>query len=263
MVMVGPGLAPMVGGAVSSVAGWRAIFVLLAAAGAATLWFTWRLLPETSHPTGQFGTRVLLRDYRQLLTSRTFTGFALGGGCATTSVYAFLSAAPFIFINELHQPVHMVGIYAGLMVLGMAVGNALTSRLAQSVPTARLIRIGNALSLASALVLLAVVLTHHLAVLNTIGIMLFFTCGCGMTSPAALAKAVSVNPRLVGSASGLYGCTQMAVGAACTSLAAIGTDPALSAVSVMVGACVLAQLSFTLALRSERAAAQAQVASAS
>ena len=263
MVMVGPGLAPVVGGAVSAIAGWRAIFVLLAVSGAITLWFTWRLLPETSRASGTFGVGVLLRDYRELLTSRTFVGFALGGGCATTSVYAFLSAAPFIFIDELHQPVHMVGVYAGLMVLGMAVGNAVTSRLAQSVPAARLIRIGGALSLASALVLLAIVLSGHLAVLNTIGVMLFFTCGCGMTSPAALAKAVSVNPRLVGSASGLYGFTQMGIGAACTALAAVGHDPALSALTVMVAASVLAQVSFTVALRSERATAPATAGSGS
>jgi DHA1 family bicyclomycin/chloramphenicol resistance-like MFS transporter len=214
------------------------------------------LLPETSQPTGRFGVGVLLRDGRELLTSRAFVGFALGGGAATTSVYAFLAAAPFIFINELHQPVHMVGVYTGLMVLGMAVGNALTSRLAQTVPAARLIRIGNTLSLASGLVLLVIVLTGQLAVLNTIGVMLFFTCGCGMTSPAALAKAVSVNPRLVGSASGLYGFTQMGVGAACTALAAVGHDPALSAVTVMVVASLLAQVAFTMAVRAERASAE-------
>jgi DHA1 family bicyclomycin/chloramphenicol resistance-like MFS transporter len=259
MIMVGPGLAPVVGGAVSSAAGWRAIFVLLAIAGAVTLAFTWRLLPETTQPSGRLGARALLADYRELLTSARFVGFALGGGAATTSVYAFLSAAPFIFVNELHQPVHRVGIYAGLMVLGMAAGNALTSFLAHRVPGARLVRIGNSLSLASGLVLLAIVLTGHLTVFNTIGVMLFFTCGCGMTSPAALAKAMSVNPRLTGSAAGLYGCTQMAIGAACTALAAIGSDPARSALTVMVVASVLAQVAFTVALRSERRLAQQQV----
>jgi len=262
MIMVGPGLAPVVGGAVSSAAGWRAIFVLLAAAGAVTLWFTWRLLPETSRPSGRVRVRALLGDYRELLTSPRFVGFALGGGSATTCVYAFLAAVPFIFTNELHQPVQLVGVYAGLMVLGMAVGNALTSRLAHRVPSARLLRIGNTLSLASAVVLLAIVLGGHLTVLNTIGVMLFFTCGCGMCSPAALAKAVSVNPRLVGSAAGLYGFSQMAVGAACTATAALGRNPALSALSVMVVATTLAQIAFTVALRSERAAEQDAAVSA-
>lgn len=252
MIMVGPGLAPMVGGAVSSTLGWRAIFVLLAVAGGITLWFTWRLLPETSKPSGRIGARVLLRDYQALVSSQRFVGFALGGGCATTSVYAFLSAAPFIFVNELHQPVHLVGVYAGLMVLGMAVGNAITSRLAQSVPTARLLRVGNTLSLASGVVLLVIVLLGRLDVMNTIGVMLFFTCGCGMTSPAALAKAVSVDPQRIGSAAGLYGCTQMAVGAGCTALAAVGRDPALSALIVMVAATAISQVAFTVALRRDR-----------
>src|SRR5438128_11362317 len=129
MILVGPGFAPVVAGAVSATVGWRAIFVLLAVAGIVTLWFTWRLLPETGRPTGRFGVRVLVDDYRALIVSPRFVGFALGGGSATTCVYAFLSAAPFIFVDELHQPVQAVGIYAGLMVLGMAVGTALTSRL--------------------------------------------------------------------------------------------------------------------------------------
>jgi DHA1 family bicyclomycin/chloramphenicol resistance-like MFS transporter len=202
---------------------------------------------------------VLLRDYRALLTSPRFVGFALGGGTATTCVYAFLSAVPFIFVNELHQPVQMVGVYAGLMVLGMGLGNALTSRLAHSVPTARLLRIGNTVSLVSSLVLMAIILAGHLSVLNAIGVMLFFTCGCGMTSPAALAKAVSVNPRLIGSAAGLYGFTQMGIGALCTALAALGKDPALSAVIVMAAATGLAQIAFTVALRNERTAVQDEV----
>lgn len=252
MIMVGPGLAPVVGGAVSAAAGWRAIFALLAVGGVATLVFTWRLLPETGHPSGRVGLRPLLADYRALLTSRRFVGFALGGGSATTCVYAFLSAAPFIFVNELRQPVHMVGVYAGLMVLGMAAGNALTSVFAQRVPGGWLLRIGNTVSLASGLVLLAIVLAGRLTVANTIALMLVFTCGCGLTSPAALAQAVSVDPRRIGSAAGLYGCTQMAIGAACTALAALGGDPARSAVIVMVVASALAQVAFTVALRSER-----------
>jgi DHA1 family bicyclomycin/chloramphenicol resistance-like MFS transporter len=139
----------------------------------------------------------------------------------------------------------------------MALGNALTSRLARSVPAARLLRIGNTLSLASAVVLLAIVLTGRLNVANTILVMLFFTCGCGMASPAALAKAVSVDPRLVGSAAGLYGFSQMAIGAGCTALAAVGGDPARSALTVMVAATLISQVAFTVALRRERAVAPA------
>ncbi|NML45087.1 multidrug effflux MFS transporter [Ramlibacter sp. G-1-2-2] len=251
MVMVGPGLAPPIGGALAGAWGWRSVFVLLFVVGAATLAFAWRWLPETGRPTGNVGLRRVLGDYAVLLRSPRFVGLALGGGCATTSVYAFLAAAPFIFTHTLHQSVHAVGIYAGLLVLGMAAGNAITSRLSRRVPSAVLLRVGSSLSLASGVGLLVLVLAGGLSVASTMALMLLFTCGCGLASPAALAKAVSVDPLRIGAAAGLYGFSQMAVGAACTALAAVGGDPALAAAVVLVVAAVIAQVALTVALRYE------------
>jgi len=59
-----------------------------------------------------------------------------------------------------------------------------------------------------------------------------------------------VNPWLAGSASGLYGFTQMTVGAICTALAGLGDDPALSAALVLTVAGVVAQVSFWIAAKS-------------
>jgi len=78
--------------------------------------------------------------------------------------------------------------------------------------------------------------------------MFFFTLGAGIASPMALTEAVSVNPRVTGSAAGLYGFTQMAVGALCTALAGIGANPALSTALVLAGAGIVAQASFWIAV---------------
>jgi DHA1 family bicyclomycin/chloramphenicol resistance-like MFS transporter len=252
ILLLSPGLAPVLGGAISSVAGWRAIFMVLTAVGVVSMAFAWRALPETGNPSGRFGVSTLVTDYRALLFSPRFVGFALGGGCATTSVYAFLTAAPFVFVNELHQPVGVVGIYSGLMMAGMAVGNVLTSRLVKRVRSESLLRIGNTLSLVSAIALLGILLLHHVNVANILGFMMMFTCGAGMVSPAALGKAVSVRPRLVGSAAGLYGFSQMAVGAICTAIAASGSNPAISALIVMASATAIAQVAITVAVRADR-----------
>jgi len=67
-----------------------------------------------------------------------------------------------------------------------------------------------------------------------------------------LTQAISVNPRVIGSASGLYGFTQMAVGGLCTALAGLGHDPALTAASVLAIADLAGQLSFWIALRWQR-----------
>jgi len=85
--------------------------------------------------------------------------------------------------------------------------------------------------------------------------MFVLTVGVGVAAPVALTRAVSVNPNAIGSASGLYGFAQMAIGALCTALAGFGDNPALAAALVLAGAGVLAQASFFVALRRTPAAA--------
>jgi DHA1 family bicyclomycin/chloramphenicol resistance-like MFS transporter len=55
MVTVGPGVAPIIGGAIAEYFGWRLIFVLLCALGVANFLFAWRLLPETRQPMAHGG----------------------------------------------------------------------------------------------------------------------------------------------------------------------------------------------------------------
>jgi len=252
MMMVGPGLAPLLGSGLTVAFGWRSIFLLLAALGGVTLLFTWRLLPETSRPTGNISVAALVRDYALLLRSPRFMGFALGGGCATTSIYAFIAAAPFILSSQLHRSLHEVGLYLGLLMVGMSLGNALTRHLIRKVSLERLLIAANLVSMASAMTLLVVTLIGALTVADVMGPMFLFALGAGASSPAALTKALGVDSTLIGSAAGLYGFTQMAVGALCTFAVGIGQNPALAAACVLTVAAVLGQAGFWVALGSER-----------
>jgi DHA1 family bicyclomycin/chloramphenicol resistance-like MFS transporter len=78
--------------------------------------------------------------------------------------------------------------------------------------------------------------------------MFVFGIGAGVASPAALTQAISVNPEVIGSASGLYGFSQMGVGAICTALVGTGSDPALAAAVILVSAGVIGQVAFWIAL---------------
>jgi formate hydrogenlyase subunit 3/multisubunit Na+/H+ antiporter MnhD subunit len=104
------------------------------------------------------------------------------------------------------------------------------------------------------LVFLGAVLSNHLTVLLAIGPMFVFGMGAGVASPAALSQAISVNPQVIGSASGLYGFSQMGVGAICTALVGLGSNPALSAAIILAAAGVIGQVSFWIALRYRPAA---------
>jgi MFS transporter, DHA1 family, multidrug resistance protein len=252
MTLIGPGVAPLIGSALAAAFGWRWIFVLLAALGALTLFFTWQRLPQTNQPTGQVRVRGLLSDYMQLLRAPSFMGFALGGACATTSIYAFLSAAPFVIPERLHRPLHEVGLYLGLLMVGMSVGNVITRNLIRRISLDRLLIGANLLSTLSAASLLVVTLAGAMTIYSVIGLMFLFAIGAGATSPAALSKALGVESRLVGSASGLYGSMQMVVGALCTFAVGLGHDQALSAAVVLTVAMVCGQAGLWVALAASR-----------
>ncbi|GAB1578774.1 multidrug effflux MFS transporter [Bordetella petrii] len=253
MVTIAPGLAPIVGGALAASLGWRAVLFVLCGLGVVNFVFAWRLLPETGLTATRISVATLARHYRQLLASRVFLGYAVGGGCATTSMFAFVASAPFIFVDQLHRPADEVGLYLAVLVSGVWLGSVITTRLIGKVPLDRLLVGGNTLSALSAFLLLGWVLTGHVAVAPLVVLMFFYTLGAGVAGPTALSLAVGVNPQVIGSASGLYGALQMAVGALCTALAGLGPSPALSTALVLAGAGLVGQLSFRTALRGQRA----------
>ena len=252
MMVIGPGLAPIVGGAIVGHVGWRVIFLLLALMGALAFACTAKLLPETGRPTGTISPRSLLRDYRELLASRVFVGYAVGGACSTTAFYAFLAAAPFVFANELHRPPTELGFYLAMMMAGFSLGNALTSRLMRSLSGERVLFGANLVSLVSAAVLLLLVATGRMSVVAVVGLLFLFTVGAGAASPVSMVKAISVAPRLTGSAAGLYGFGQMAVGAICTALVSLGRDPALTSALVLTAMAALARGAYGVATRHEQ-----------
>src|SRR5277367_2012442 len=96
LVTAGPAVAPLIGSGLSAFWGWRTILAGLAALGAANFVLAWRMLPETRPEALFVSASRYARDYVGLLRSRRFLGYAIGGACATTSLYAFIACAPFI-----------------------------------------------------------------------------------------------------------------------------------------------------------------------
>ncbi|WP_326536585.1 Bcr/CflA family efflux MFS transporter [Pseudorhodoferax sp.] len=254
-VVLGPALAPMVGGALAAGLGWRSVLVALAAVGALTLVLAWWRVQETSVPTGRVQLRALLADAAVLLRTRRFAAYALGGGVITTALWGFLTAAPFILVRQLGQPLHAVGLYAGVIVLGAGAGNAVTTWLARRVAGDRLMFAGVLLSTLAGGALLALVLAQALGTLQLLLALLVFTFGTGITNPVVMARALGVLPQLTGSAAGLFGCLQMAIGAGMTVLASLGSDPAVTAGLLLLGAGLLSGLCLLVAVAPARRAA--------
>ena len=212
LVTAGPAVAPLIGGGSARFgAGGRSW-------SGSALWASpiscWRgvILRETRPEALVVSASQYARDYVGLLRSRQFLGYAIGGACATTSLYAFIACAPFIFIDRLHAPSASVGLYLALLVSGLWLGSLLASQLIARFSLTRFVVVANAVSVVAAASFLALLIADRATLVGIIVTMFVFSVGVGAAAPAALVKAISVNPRVTGTASGLYGSVQMAVG---------------------------------------------------
>jgi DHA1 family bicyclomycin/chloramphenicol resistance-like MFS transporter len=252
VVAIGPAMAPLIGSLLTTTLGWRTVLLALCLMGVGNLLFVWRLMPETAKPSGRVDLPNLAHEYRTLIRSPAFIGYAIGGGCVTTAMFAFVASAPFIFVEQLGKPASHVAYYLSLLILSISLGNFITNRTIHRIGLVRLMLAASLLSLTGGISMLVIVLAGWASAATLEVSVLLFTFGVGMTGPTALTLAVGINPKVVGSAAGLYGFAQMGIGALCTALAGLGDDPALAAALVLATAAVIGQIALRSALRFDR-----------
>ncbi len=239
-----PALAPALGGFINLWFGWRAIFVVLAAVVGILLTLVLVTLPETNlHPVSLPGIRPIVAGYRRLLRSSRYRKYLVAGACGGTSLYAFLSASPFLIMDVLHRPSSEVGIYCLVVTAGMIVGSLFARQLAGRLEIRHAARRGNMICLVGAAGLLAIALSGYLSVVTLIAPLVIYALGIGILGPNAVAGLMNVDPEAAGSASSLYGFTQMAFGAMFTLSVAIWHDG--TAVPVAVTLMAAAAISAT------------------
>lgn len=248
LTLVGPGLAPVLGSFLAEHFGWRAIYVFLVAIASVMVLCAWRLLPETHHQRSPLAFGRIARDYGQLLGNRRFVGFMVGGGCSSTALYPYLATSPYIVHGQLNLAISQIGWFAAVTIAGASVGSMLTRRLVGLLRLEIFLFLGAGLGLTMAVTLLGVQSMGWLTAPLLVAITFTLTMGSGMASPAALARALSVTPELTGSAAGLYGFNQMAMGALGTKLVGYGSDPAIACAWVQILLLVVTLIAFRVAV---------------
>lgn len=238
IVLLSPGLAPMLGGAIAHGLGWRVLLGLLGALGLFSLWMTVQRLPETCPSMKPFDARRIAADYGSLVRDLRFTGLALGTAGLNTAAFAFLAVAPVLLTREMGLSLTEVGLCSGLVMMGLALGNALTSLLVRRIAPHPLAAAGLLLALVGALALLALEMGRQLNLTNMLIALVTMNCGAGMVSPVMTARAYTFRPTQSGTAAGVQGCALMVMAAASGSLVNPDTDPAHSCAVVMLSVVV-------------------------
>lgn len=219
-----PMFAPAIGGFLDAWWSWRASFVLCMLFGLAVA--TWSLLrlPETLLHKAETGGSTLAglasygRDQWGLLCHPGFRGYALQTTFTSGMFFAFITGAPFVVISVQKLPPSTYGLWFILVSVGYMVGNFCTGRLARRYGTDRMIAAGAIIAILGSGLITACGLLGYTSPPALFLPMAVVAISNGITLPNGIAGAISVNPRLAGTAAGMVGALQMAMGAVATQI---------------------------------------------
>ena len=243
-----PILAPLLGGQVLLLFGWRAIFIVLALFGLSCLLAVWRYLPETRPAqTAGGGLGATLRTYGELLKDRGFLGYSLSGGFAHAGLFAYITGSPHVFIELYGVPAQAYGWLFGFNALGLIASSQLNRRLLAHRDAEAILRRANRATVLLGLVLLAVAAGGWGGLPGLLIPLFGYLASLGFTAPNATALALARQGARAGSASALLGTLQF--GVATLSSAAVGllgAGSALPMAGVIAGCGLLAYVAHRL-----------------
>ena len=247
---VAPILAPVFGGQLLRVTDWRGIFVVLAVFGLLLTLVVVRWLPETLAPRHRQAGGVVdaLRTMRRLLTDRVFTGYVLVASFGFATLFAYVSASPFVFQEiygaspQTYSLLFMLN-SIGLIGAGQFNGRVLVGRVSLD----RVLLVGLGVVTLAAVSLLAMTL----GLLGEVGVTpvavgcFVLMAGQGLVMPNANSQGMMRSQHAAGSASALLGTTPFLVGAVAVPMVGIaGEDTAVPMAVTQLTAITIAVTCF-------------------
>jgi DHA1 family bicyclomycin/chloramphenicol resistance-like MFS transporter len=228
-VAVAPAVAPLIGGWMHVLYGWRSNFYLIAAAALVVVVLVARTLPETRERAALLAPSEVLRTYRDLCRDRRFIGYTLICAVGLGMIFAFVATAPFIIITDHGVPTERYGIFHGTVVVAFFLGSMLANRLAGALPARLMLRSGLFGEAAGVGALAALVIADVLTPWGLTLAMSLALAGMGLVFAVGPARAMEVADAPAGIASALYGTLEMlTAGIAAAIVSLLHDDAAVS-----------------------------------
>jgi MFS transporter, DHA1 family, multidrug resistance protein len=243
---VAPILAPVAGGYILNLFGWRWIFVILTFFGiacltAAAIGLTETLPPEARHRSGGNPIWAALKVYGQLLVDPRFIGYALAGGVAQAGLFAYIANSPFVFIKIYGVKENIYGWFFGFNALGLIVSSQINHRLLSRWTSDQILSRIIVVMTFFSMTLLLMAWTGWGGFWSLIPPLFGFVSCLGFTFPNAIAGALAHQEKRAGSASALLGTIQFSLATVAGSLVgAFHPHSAVPMAAVMALCCVLA-----------------------
>lgn len=237
-----PLVAPALGAIVTALAGWRVIYLLLAAGGAFLLAVAWAGVAETHanpspHATNGNGVGHLRRD-------RVFLGLALTNALSYAAIFAYIAGSPVVIIGYFGLSSRTYALIFATTALALTVGAFSSSRMVRAGLSIRSLLAGGFVALACATVGLTLVSMSGALWAKSFAIPLLMVMmfARGVIAPNLQHLAIERHRARAGAASAAIGVSQL--------LAAALASGAVAALLPLFGPSALAVPMALLALAS-------------
>lgn len=211
---IAPAVAPLIGGGLLAVTGWRGIFWFLVVLALALCALSWRRLPETLPPARRhpFNPGTLWEGYSGIAQNPRFRYLALANAFNFIGLFIYVLAAPVFLIRLLgYTPQEFAWMFIPA-VAGMMAGSTLAGRLAGRHTPHAALKIAYGIMLAAAVSNIGLNLTVAPGPW-CLGPMVLYAMGMSLAMPSVQVLALDLVPERRGLASSCLGVVQTSTNA--------------------------------------------------
>jgi MFS transporter, DHA1 family, multidrug resistance protein len=250
-----PILAPIAGSWLVTVAGWRAIFLLLAGLGLACLALVGALLPETAPQHLPHAVRAALAvRYVRLLRHRRFIAYTLATALSGAGMFAYIAGSPFVLMGQHHVSPRTFSIVFGTNALGLIAGSQLNRLVLRHFPPSRILGTTLGVTVLAGLAVMGVALAGDTPLWQLLLPLFVYVASLGFIGSNAVALALEDQAHQAGLASALLGSLQFTCAATSSALVGLGHGALLPMAGVMAACALGAAAAYLVASRAPVAA---------
>ncbi|MFF0094716.1 multidrug effflux MFS transporter [Streptomyces canus] len=249
---VAPVTAPVLGGAILSVASWRAVFVVLAFIGMllflAALFRVRESLPPQRHHQG--GVADTFRAMGRLLDHRAFVGCMLTLAFSSAALFSYIASSSFVFENLYGVSATRYSLIFATNAAGMLLAGWTFGALSRRMPVGGLLTAGAAVALVGTLLQVALIAADGGGLAGTWACLFVTLFGIGIVFPASMTLGQSLGRKASGAASALLGGVEFLLGALASPLVGVfGTGSPMPMAVIMLSAILCAALALVFLAR--------------
>ncbi|NKB39253.1 MAG: Bcr/CflA family efflux MFS transporter [Gammaproteobacteria bacterium] len=240
---VSPAAAPIIGGYVHVLFGWRMNFHLLFICGLLVTAAVWYFLEESSKKNvASLSPKAILSDYWGLLCNGLYMKYCIIAGSSLGVFFAFITAGPFILINNHGLATEHFGYFQAIMVAGFALGAFYANYMVKKIGIKAIMNTGFAILVVGAIIILGLTYNANDGIVSLAIGMTIIALADGLIFSTTPTLAMQASTSRTGSAAAMLVTMEVGTGALAALSVGVLHDGSSRPLGLTVAALVFAGL---------------------